>query len=64
MANYILSQISNIVCFQFYIRRETSSLEYPFLQVSVQPFVLRSQLYSSLKDRTQVDRELEVIWFF
>ncbi|GFP82921.1 serine/threonine-protein kinase 19 [Phtheirospermum japonicum] len=28
-------------------------------KVSVQPFVLRSQLYSSLKDRTQVDRELE-----
>lgn len=29
-------------------------------QVSVQPFILRSQLYSSVKDRTQVDRELEV----
>ncbi|KAL6505224.1 hypothetical protein OROGR_025041 [Orobanche gracilis] len=28
-------------------------------QVSVQPFVLRSQLYSSIKDRTKVDRELE-----
>ncbi|KAL8530262.1 hypothetical protein ACS0TY_007343 [Phlomoides rotata] len=28
-------------------------------KVSVQPFVLRSQLYSSLKDRTQVDRDLE-----
>ncbi|KAF8401889.1 hypothetical protein HHK36_012854 [Tetracentron sinense] len=33
------------------------------LQVSIQPFILRSQLYSSVKDRTQVDRELEV-WFF
>ncbi|GAB4830540.1 hypothetical protein Ancab_020304 [Ancistrocladus abbreviatus] len=29
-------------------------------KVSVQPFILRSQLYSSLKDRTQVDRELEI----
>nr|POF23788.1 hypothetical protein CFP56_13725 [Quercus suber] len=29
--------------------------------VSFQPFVLRSQLYSGVKDRTQVDRELEVI---
>ncbi|KAK6785898.1 hypothetical protein RDI58_014423 [Solanum bulbocastanum] len=29
-------------------------------KVSVQPFILRSQLYSSVKDRTQVDRELEV----
>ncbi|CAA6662487.1 unnamed protein product [Spirodela intermedia] len=28
-------------------------------KVSVEPFVLRSQLYSSIKDRTQVDRELE-----
>ncbi|EYU46443.1 hypothetical protein ABFS82_04G042300 [Erythranthe guttata] len=28
-------------------------------KVTVQPFVLRSQLYSSLKDRTQVDMELE-----
>ncbi|KAM3683298.1 hypothetical protein ACJW31_12G136700 [Castanea mollissima] len=28
-------------------------------KVSIQPFVLRSQLYSSVKDRTQVDRELE-----
>ncbi|XP_049409619.1 uncharacterized protein LOC125872868 isoform X1 [Solanum stenotomum] len=28
-------------------------------KVSVQPFILWSQLYSSVKDRTQVDRELE-----
>ncbi|XP_058094577.1 uncharacterized protein LOC131240394 isoform X3 [Magnolia sinica] len=28
-------------------------------KVSIQPFVLRSQLYSSVQDRTQVDRELE-----
>ncbi|KAG9445684.1 hypothetical protein H6P81_011812 [Aristolochia fimbriata] len=28
-------------------------------KVAVEPFVLRSQLYSSVKDRTQVDRELE-----
>ncbi|XP_027937831.1 serine/threonine-protein kinase 19 isoform X3 [Vigna unguiculata] len=26
---------------------------------SVEPFILKSQLYSSVKDRTQVDRELE-----
>lgn len=30
-------------------------------RVAVQPFVLRSQLYSSIKDRTQVDRELEAL---
>lgn len=30
-------------------------------RVAVQPFVLRSQLYSSVKDRTQVDRELEAL---
>ncbi|XP_058770941.1 uncharacterized protein LOC131644453 isoform X1 [Vicia villosa] len=29
------------------------------LNVSVEPFILKSQLYSSVKDRTQVDRELE-----
>uniref|UniRef100_A0A5B7BJP5 Putative serine/threonine-protein kinase 19 isoform X1 n=1 Tax=Davidia involucrata TaxID=16924 RepID=A0A5B7BJP5_DAVIN len=28
-------------------------------KVSIPPFILRSQLYSSVKDRTQVDRELE-----
>ncbi|EPS67534.1 hypothetical protein M569_07241, partial [Genlisea aurea] len=28
-------------------------------KVSIQPFILQTQLYSSLKDRTQVDRELE-----
>ncbi|XAR58648.1 Non-specific serine/threonine protein kinase [Bertholletia excelsa] len=30
-------------------------------KVSIQPFILRSQLYSSVKDRTQVDRELELL---
>lgn len=34
--------------------------QFPHLdKVSIQPFILRSQLYSSVKDRTQVDRELE-----
>ncbi|XP_031251597.1 serine/threonine-protein kinase 19 homolog isoform X1 [Pistacia vera] len=28
-------------------------------KVSIQPFILKSQLYSSVEDRTQVDRELE-----
>lgn len=28
-------------------------------KVSIQPFILQSQLYSSVNDRTQVDRELE-----
>ncbi|KAF6154782.1 hypothetical protein GIB67_032394 [Kingdonia uniflora] len=28
-------------------------------KISIQPFILRSQLYSSVNDRTQVDRELE-----
>ncbi|XP_011659234.1 serine/threonine-protein kinase 19 isoform X2 [Cucumis sativus] len=30
-------------------------------KVSIQPFILQSQLYSSLKDRTEVDRELECL---
>ncbi|XP_017238634.1 uncharacterized protein LOC108211520 isoform X2 [Daucus carota subsp. sativus] len=29
-------------------------------KILVKPFVLQSQLYSSVKDRTQVDRELEI----
>ncbi|KAG0472899.1 hypothetical protein HPP92_014756 [Vanilla planifolia] len=29
------------------------------MQVVLQPFILQSQLYSSVKDRTQVDRDLE-----
>lgn len=34
--------------------------QFPHVEkVSIQPFVLRSQLYSSVNDRTQVDRELE-----
>ncbi|XP_034591210.1 uncharacterized protein [Setaria viridis] len=35
--------------------------QFPKLEkVVVQPFILQSQLYSSVKDRTQVDRDLEV----
>ncbi|KAG8389198.1 hypothetical protein BUALT_Bualt02G0204000 [Buddleja alternifolia] len=34
--------------------------QFPHIEkISVQPFILRSQLYSSIRDRTQVDRELE-----
>lgn len=34
--------------------------QFPCIEkVGIQPFVLRSQLYSSVEDRTQVDRELE-----
>ncbi|XP_057484205.1 uncharacterized protein LOC130770687 isoform X4 [Actinidia eriantha] len=36
--------------------------QFPHLhKVSIQPFILRSQLYSSIKDRTQADRELELL---
>ncbi|CAH9051229.1 unnamed protein product [Cuscuta epithymum] len=36
------------------------SAQFPYIEkVSVRPFVLQSQLYCSIKDRTQVDRELE-----
>nr|CAD1820904.1 unnamed protein product [Ananas comosus var. bracteatus] len=31
-------------------------------KVTIQPFILQSQLYSSVKDRTQVDRDLELVW--
>ncbi|XP_075090018.1 uncharacterized protein LOC107758954 isoform X4 [Nicotiana tabacum] len=37
------------------------SAQFPLIEkVTIQPFILRSQLYSSLKDRTQVDRDLEI----
>ncbi|XP_021768809.1 serine/threonine-protein kinase 19-like isoform X1 [Chenopodium quinoa] len=36
--------------------------QFPKLEkVTVKPFILRSQLYSSVKDRTQVDHELELL---
>ncbi|KAI9118981.1 hypothetical protein K1719_009656 [Acacia pycnantha] len=36
--------------------------QFPHIEkLSVQPFILRSQLYSSVKDRTQVDRDLECL---
>ncbi|KNA21234.1 hypothetical protein SOVF_045100 [Spinacia oleracea] len=36
--------------------------QFPKLEkVSTKPLILRSQLYSSVKDRTQVDRELELL---
>ncbi|CAH9073768.1 unnamed protein product [Cuscuta europaea] len=36
------------------------SAQFPCIEkVSIRPFVLQSQLYSSIKDRTQVDKELE-----
>lgn len=36
--------------------------QFPKLEkVTVKPLILRSQLYSSIKDRTQVDRELELL---
>lgn len=44
LINYLIQFLTNDACFQ----------------VSVEPFILKSQLYSSVKDRTQVDRELEV----
>ncbi|XP_019235116.1 PREDICTED: serine/threonine-protein kinase 19 isoform X2 [Nicotiana attenuata] len=35
--------------------------QFPHIEkVSIQPFILRSQIYSSVKDRTQVDRDLEI----
>ncbi|KAK7277552.1 hypothetical protein RJT34_22567 [Clitoria ternatea] len=37
-------------------------VQFPHIdKVSVKPFILKSQLYSSVKDRTQVDRELETL---
>jgi hypothetical protein len=43
------------------IALEIMRSQFPKIEkVATKPFVLRSQLYSSVKDRTQVDRELEV----
>ncbi|KAL9683125.1 hypothetical protein QQ045_014941 [Rhodiola kirilowii] len=36
--------------------------QFPYMDKAIlAPFILRSQLYSSLQDRTQVDRELEML---
>ncbi|KAL6210721.1 hypothetical protein ACLB2K_015953 [Fragaria x ananassa] len=35
--------------------------QFPQIDKPIQPFILRSQLYSSVEDRTQVDRDLETL---
>jgi serine/threonine-protein kinase 19 len=44
------------------IALEMMCAQFPKIEkASVRPFVLRTQLYSSVRDRTLVDRELEVL---
>ncbi|CAM8923090.1 unnamed protein product [Rhodiola kirilowii] len=43
------------------MRAQFPSMDKAILSATVEPFILRSQLYSSLQDRTQVDRELEML---
>jgi hypothetical protein len=44
------------------IALEMMCAQFPKMEkASVRPFVLRTQLYSSVRDRTLVDRELEVL---
>ncbi|XP_039136270.1 serine/threonine-protein kinase 19 [Dioscorea cayenensis subsp. rotundata] len=51
---------NNLVFCDTLIALRMMRAQFPKIEkVSMQPFILRSQLYSSVKDRTQVDRDLE-----
>ncbi|KAH7517392.1 uncharacterized protein LOC107425768 isoform X1 [Ziziphus jujuba] len=56
----ILSLEHNLTFSDTMVALQIMRAQFPHIdKVSIQPFILRSQLYSSVKDRTQVDRELE-----
>lgn len=59
-ANHSLSLEQNLSFSDTNVALRMMRAQFPqFDNVAIQPFILQSQLYSSVKDRTQVDRELE-----
>lgn len=56
----VLSLEKNLTFCDTLVALQMMRSQFPNIEkVSVQPFILQSQLYSSVKDRTQVDRDLE-----
>ncbi|XP_039039328.1 serine/threonine-protein kinase 19-like [Hibiscus syriacus] len=59
-ANHSYSLEQNLSFSDTLVALRMMRVQFPQIdKVSIQPFILQSQLYSSVKDRTQVDRELE-----
>ncbi|KAK5784029.1 hypothetical protein PVK06_038547 [Gossypium arboreum] len=59
-ANHSLSLEQNLSFSDTNVALRMMRAQFPQIdKVAIQPFILQSQLYSSVKDRTQVDRELE-----
>ncbi|KAM0050895.1 putative non-specific serine/threonine protein kinase [Helianthus debilis subsp. tardiflorus] len=59
-SNQSYSLEDNLIFSDTMIALQMMRAQFPRIdKVSVEPFILQSQLYSSVKDRTQVDRELE-----
>ncbi|TYI00672.1 hypothetical protein ES332_A11G150300v1 [Gossypium tomentosum] len=60
-ANHSLSLEQNLSFSDTNVALRMMRAQFPQIdKVAIQPFILQSQLYSSVKDRTQVDRELEL----
>ncbi|KAK6259945.1 hypothetical protein SCA6_014419, partial [Theobroma cacao] len=59
-ADHSLSLEQNLTFSDTLVALRIMRAQFPQIdKVAIQPFILQSQLYSSVKDRTQVDRELE-----
>ncbi|KAI7742688.1 hypothetical protein M8C21_029856, partial [Ambrosia artemisiifolia] len=59
-SNHSLSLEDDLIFSDTMVALHMMRAQFPRIdKVIVEPFVLQSQLYSSVKDRTQVDRELE-----
>ncbi|KAI7742690.1 hypothetical protein M8C21_029858, partial [Ambrosia artemisiifolia] len=59
-SNHSLSLEDDLIFSDTMVALQMMCAQFPRIdKVTVEPFVLQSQLYSSVKDRTQVDRELE-----
>ncbi|KAK8694017.1 hypothetical protein V6N13_071581 [Hibiscus sabdariffa] len=59
-ANHSISLEQNLSFSDTLVALQMMRAQFPQIdKVAIQPFILQSQLYSSVKDRTQVDRELE-----
>ncbi|KAM5563454.1 hypothetical protein ABKV19_018199 [Rosa sericea] len=59
--DHILSLEENLTFSDTLVALRIMREQFPQIDKPIQPFILRSQLYSSVEDRTQVDRDLETL---
>ncbi|KAM5563456.1 hypothetical protein ABKV19_018199 [Rosa sericea] len=62
--DHILSLEENLTFSDTLVALRIMREQFPQIDKPIQPFILRSQLYSSVEDRTQVDRDLEATFEF